>query len=255
MKRLFIIAVAVFSLCSCSILSSINWNPDQLASAAGKTMAAASISDAQIAQLSAQAVAQMDQKNKVNTGAYAERLGKLLSGVKVDGLDLNFKVYETQEVNAFACADGSIRVYSALMDVMDDGELLAIIGHEIGHVVHQDSKNAMKKAYMASAARDLVGAAGTVGAVSSAVMGDISEAFLSAKFSQKQEFKADDYGYNFAIANGQSPYSMATALEKLVGLANGKQASAVAQMFSSHPDSAKRAAIVRKKADEYTAGK
>ena len=66
---------------------------------------------------------------------------------------------------------------------------------------------------------------------------------------------ADDYGYNFAIANGQSPYSMATALEKLVGLANGKQASAVAQMFSSHPDSAKRAAIVRKKADEYTARK
>lgn len=251
MKRILIIAAACLSMCSCSVLGSINWNSQALASAAGKAMTAASITDAQIVQLSAQSVAQLDSQNKVETGPYQARLKKLLSGVKVNGLDLNFKVYQTQEVNAFACADGSIRVYTGLMDVMDDGELLAIIGHEIGHVVHQDSKNAMKKAYLASAARDAIAAAGSVGAVSSAVLGDISEAFVSAKFSQKQEYAADEYGFNFAIDNGQSPYAMATALEKLVNLSNGKQASAVAQMFSSHPDSAKRAAIVREKAKNY----
>ena len=253
MKRFIIIAAACMSLCSCSLLGAINWNPEALASAAGKAMTAASITDAQIVQLSAQSVAQMDAQNKVETGAYAQRLSRLLSHVKVDGIkQLNFKVYNTPEINAFACADGSIRVYTGLMDVMDDGELLAILGHEIGHVVHQDSKNAMKKAYMASAARDVVASAGSLGAISSAVMGDISEAFLQAKFSQKQEFAADEYGFNFAVANGQSPYSMATALEKLVNLSNGRQASAVAQMFSSHPDSAKRAAIMRQKAVEYT---
>jgi len=42
------------------------------------------------------------------------------------------------DVNAFACGDGSIRVFSALMDLMDDDELMAISGHEIGHVVHAD---------------------------------------------------------------------------------------------------------------------
>lgn len=251
MKRFLIIAAACMSLCSCSLLGAINWNSEALASAAGKAMTAASITDAQIVQLSAQSVAQMDQQNKIDTGAYQARLKKLLSNVKVGGLDLNFKVYLTDEINAFACADGSIRVYSGLMDVMDDGELLAIIGHEIGHVVHQDSKNAMKKAYMASAARDAIAAAGTAGALSSAMLGDISEAFVSAKFSQKQEYAADEYGFQFAIDNGQSPYSMATALEKLVNLSNGRQASAVAQMFSSHPDSAKRAAIVREMAKNY----
>lgn len=247
--------VATLSFCSCSVLASIGWNPAGLASAATKAMTAASISDEQIIQLSAQSVAQMDRQNTVDTGAYSQRLSKLLSGVQVDGLPLNFKVYKTQEVNAFACADGSIRVYSGLMDVMEDGELMAIIGHEIGHVVHQDSKNSMKKAYLASAARDLIGSAGSVGAISSAVLGDISEAFVQAKFSQKQEFAADEYGYEFSIRNNQSPYSMATALEKLVNMSQGQKASAVAQMFSSHPDSALRAEKVRKKADDYTKNK
>ena len=255
MKRLIIISAALLSLCSCSILSNINWDAGQLISAAGKAMTAASITDSQIIQLSAQSVAQLDNQNRIDTGAYQARLSKLLSGVRVEGINsLNFKVYQTKEVNAFALADGSIRVYTGLMDVMDDGELMAIIGHEIGHVVHQDSKNAMKKAYMASAARDIVASAGTLGAISSAVMGDISEAFLQAQFSQKQEFAADEYGFAFSTAHGKSPYSMATALEKIVKL-QGQKASEVAQMFSSHPDSEKRASIMRKKANEYYTAK
>ena len=52
------------------------------------------------------------------------------------------------DVNAFACGDGSIRVFSSLMDLMDDDQLMAIIGHEIGHVVHADVKHAMKNAYL-----------------------------------------------------------------------------------------------------------
>ena len=245
------ILAAAWTFTGCGLLASMNWNEEALASAAGKAVTAMSITDEQIAQLCQQSIATLDQQNTIDTGTYYTRLSKLLSGVTVQGLKLNFKVYRTNEINAFASGDGSIRVYTGLMDVMTDDELMAIIGHEIGHVVHQDSKNAMKKAYMASAARDAIAAAGSVGAVSSAVLGDISEAFVSAKFSQKQEFAADEYGFEFAIANGQSPYSMATALEKLVNLSNGRQASAVAQMFSSHPDSAKRAAIVREKAKNY----
>ena len=34
------------------------------------------------------------------------------------------------------------------MKIMDDDEVFAVIGHEIGHVVHSDSKDAMKNAYL-----------------------------------------------------------------------------------------------------------
>ena len=80
--------------------------------------------------------------------------------IDADGLPLNFKVYEATEVNAFACADGSVRVYSALMDAMDDNELLGVIGHEIGHVAHRDSRKAFQTALMTSALKDGIASRG-----------------------------------------------------------------------------------------------
>jgi len=238
---------AALTLSSCSIM----WDAQALSSATAKALTAASINDEQIIELSKESVAKMDASAQIDNGAYQQRLARVLSGVNtVGGKPLNFKVYKTNQVNAFALADGSIRVYSGLMDVMNDAELTAIIGHEIGHVAHGDSKKAMKKAYLASAARDLVGAAGTVGAVSSALLGDITESFANAQFSQAQEYQADEYGYQFSVSRGCSAYSMANALEKLVGLSKGSQASAVAQMFSSHPDSEKRAAKMKLKASQ-----
>lgn len=251
MKRLILLLAAAWTLTGCGLLANINWNEEQLASAVGKAATAASISDEQITQLCAQSIAELDRKNTVDNGVYLQRLAKLMNGVTVQGLNLNLKVYKTPEINAFASGDGSIRVYTGLMDVMTDDELMAIIGHEIGHVVHQDTKNAMKKAYLASAAADLIGAAGSVGAVAQGMAGQLAEAYVNAQFSQKQEYLADDFGFEFAVQTGHSPYSMCNALEKLVNLSQGSQASAVAQMFSSHPDSAKRAARIKSKAESY----
>lgn len=135
------------------------------------------------------------------------------------------------------------------MDLMDDDELMAIIGHEIGHVVHADVKHAMKNAYLASAARGVVGSTGGAAAkLTDSQLGDVVQAFTSAQFSQKQEYEADEYGMQFCIEQGFDPYGMARSLEKLVALSNGAKASTVQKMFSSHPDSDKRAARMRDKA-------
>ena len=246
---------AACALTGCSLLGNVSWNEAQINSAAEKAIAAMSITDDQIVQLCSQSIAQLDKQATIETGTYLTRLNKLMKGVTVDGLTLNFKVYKTSEINAFASGDGSIRVYTGLMDVMTDDELMAIIGHEIGHVVHQDTKNAMKKAYMASAASDIIGAAGSVGALAQSMVGSIAESFVNAQFSQKQEYAADDYGFQFAVKYGHSPYSMCSALQKLVNLSQGTQASAVAQMFSSHPDSAKRAERIKSKAETYVLSK
>lgn len=116
---------------------------------AGKDVAkAVTLSDKDIADLSREAVEWMDANNPIadETTEYGARLKRLTEGItEINGLPLNFKVYHVVDVNAFACGDGSIRVFSALMDLMDDDELMAIIGHEIGHVVHADVKHAMKK--------------------------------------------------------------------------------------------------------------
>lgn len=227
----------------------------KLLKAAAAAATAIKLSDADIAQLSRDAVRQMDATNKLSdpSSAYSVRLRKLTEGItEADGLPLNFKVYETDEINAFACGDGSIRVFSALMDVMDDDQLMGIIGHEIGHVVHTDVKDAMKKAYLAQAAKGLISATdGKLAKITDSQLGDIVTAFSQAQFSQKQEFEADDYGFDFCTAHGFSPYGMGSSLEKLVELSNGAQSSAIQRMFSSHPDSAERARRACAKAEEY----
>ncbi|MCH5308275.1 MAG: M48 family metallopeptidase [Prevotella sp.] len=230
-------------------------NTSKVAKAVGNVGSAITLSDADIARMSHESVVWMDEHNPIDTTEYDARLKRLTAGItEVDGLPLNFKVYYVIDINAFACGDGSIRVFSSLMDIMDDDELMAIIGHEIGHVVHHDVKNAMKNAYLASAAVNAAGAAGgVVGKLSDSQLGDLATALMDAKFSQKQEYAADEYGFEFAVKHGFSPYGMANGLNKLVELSKGAKASAIQKMFSSHPDSEKRAVRMKEKADEYVA--
>ena len=251
MKRLIPILMAALLLCSCSALSNVNWNADAINSAVGKAATAASISDDQIVELCRQSVAQLDAQNTVETGKYHQRLMKLVSGISVPGLTLNYKVYKKDEINAFACGDGSVRVYTGLMDIMTDDELMGVLGHEIGHVVHKDSKKAMKKAYMNSALRDAVASAGSLGAVTSSLLGDLGEAYLNSQFSQKQELAADDYGFEFTVKNGRDPYSMANALGKLAKLSKTSN-NKLEMMFSSHPDATLRTSRMKERAVQYS---
>ncbi|MBR5043673.1 MAG: M48 family metalloprotease [Bacteroidales bacterium] len=252
MKRFFIIVATALSLCSCSILGGIDWNAEGLASAAGKAATAASISDEMVVELCRQSIVSLDQQNVIDNGAYKQRLARVLSGLtELDGMPLNFAVYKTTDINAFACGDGSIRVYSGLMDIMDDEELTAIIGHELGHVRNKDTKRAIKNAYVASAARDILASAGAYGSMASALLGDIGEALVSAQFSQAQEYKADEHGCQFAIDRGLSPYSMYNALNKLNQLSDGSGGSTIAHMFADHPQTEKRMERMKKMAQKY----
>lgn len=233
-------------------------NTTKLAEAGKDVAKAITLSDADIAALSREAVEWMDANNPVadENSEYTKRLNKLTENIKeVNGLPLNFKVYEVIDVNAFACGDGSIRVFSSLMDLMDDEELIGVIGHEIGHVVHADTKHAIKNAYLSSAARNAAGSAegSVVAKLSDSELGEIATAFTNAQFSQSQESDADEYGFGFAIQYGFSPYSMANSLAKLEELSSGAKTSTVQKMFSSHPDSKKRAAKMKEKADKYVA--
>lgn len=218
---------------------------------------AVSLSDDDIVRMSREAVEWMDAHNPIadETTPYGERLKRLTENVR-SRAELNSRFTTSSDVNAFACGDGSIRVFSSLMDLMTDDELMAIIGHEIGHVVHADVKAAMKNAYLSSAARNAAGSVegSTLAKLSDSELGELTTAFTGAQFSQKQENAADDYGLEFCVRNGIDPYAMSNSLNRLVELSGGEKASTVQKMFSSHPDSEKRAARMKAKADALQQG-
>ena len=154
--------------------------------------------------------------------------------------DLIFKVYYVIDVNAFACADGSVRVFSSLMDIMTDEELLGVIGHEVGHVAHKDSKNGFRTALLTSALKDGISSqGGKAAALTDSQLGDLGEALVNATYSQKQERAADDYGYEFLKKAGKNPWAMALSFQKLKKLqeeAGAQKSSKLNQLFSTHPD-------------------
>lgn len=230
-------------------------NVDKAGKALKDVATAVTLSDADVIALCKESMEWMDANNPIadETTEYGQRLARLTKDIKeVNGLPLNFKVYHVIDINAFACGDGSIRVFSSLMDIMDDDELMGIIGHEIGHIAGSDVKDAMKNAYLTSAAINAAGAASnTVAKLSDTQLGDLANAFMGAQFSQKQEYAADDYGFKICIEHGFSPYGMANSLKKLVELSQGAKSSTVQKMFSSHPDSEARAKRMEKVAEKY----
>jgi len=131
-----------------------------------------------------------------------------------------------------------------LMDMMTDDELLGVIGHEMGHVALGHSKKAMQTAYTVSAARDAASAAGgsTVAALNSSQLGDMTEKFVNAQFSQSQESAADDYSFDQLKARGLQTQGLVTAFQKLAKLDGGKSS-----MMSSHPSSTKRAEHIQQR--------
>ena len=241
-------------LLACSNLGYAQFNLKKAVGSATKAVQAFTLTDQQMADYVKESVDWMDKHNPVlpDDDPYTQRLNKLVEGITdADGIPLNFKVYNVVDVNAFACPDGSVRVFAALMDIMDDDELVGIIGHEIGHVVKRHSKNAFKTELLTGAVKDAISASnGKLAALTDSQLGALGESLINAKYSQKQEKEADDCGYDFLVANGRNPWGMVKSFEKLQNLEGSTKSTTVQKMFSSHPETKERIERMTKRCEK-----
>lgn len=252
MKKIILGIITLFVLSGCTALKVVD--PNAAMNAGAAAVQALTISDAQIAQLCSEYMAQTDKENTIMPASseYTQRLNRVMARFKnIKDLNLNYKVYQSNTVNAFASGDGSVRVYSALMDVMNDDELFAVIGHELGHLINKDVRDAYRTAYLVVAARyGLAAVNTTAGALSTGFLGDLGQQLASAAYSRKQETQADETAFQFCVTNGVDPFAMYHALNVLlkIGGSTGSQ-GAVAQAFSDHPDTQKRANHIKELAE------
>jgi putative metalloprotease len=241
-RRQFVLLTTLFSGISAVNNAAAQFNIGK-ALDAGKTLVGSeTLSDDDLRSYFDQMAANSDRRNRVagSGDAYGKRLAKLTNGLeKHDGLDLNYKVYLTPEINAFAMANGTVRVYSGLMDKFTDDEIRYVIGHEIGHVKAGHTKARIQTAMRTSALKSAVSSAGGKTAVlAESQLGDLFAKVILAQHSQANEREADDYALTFMKAKKFPAVACVTALEKLDALSSG---SGGASWLSTHPSPKERA--------------
>ena len=241
--------LATVALTGCETMK--NADTSALMGAGGAAFKAMSLTDGDVVNMSNQSCEAMDAESKIApaNSPYARRLATVIQNMptSVNGQAANYKVYLTEDVNAWAMANGCIRVYSGLMDLMNDDELRGVIGHEIGHVALGHSKKRMQTAYAASAARSIAANSGNsaLASLSRSQAGELAEKFVHAQFSQAQESAADDYSFDVLTERKLERKGLVTGFEKLAKLGGSSGPS----LMSSHPPSSERAARMQKRLD------
>jgi metalloprotease len=243
--RLVIAASAFALLAACSSVGNVD--PSALIQSGQLATQAATLSDTDVRALSDKSCAQLDSENKIAApnSKYQKRLDKIAAqlGDNINGTPVNYKVYLTKDVNAWAMANGCVRVYSGLMDMMNDSEVRGVVGHEMGHVALGHTKKAMQVAYTTSAVRSVASSTGGVAAaLSGSQLGEFSEKLINAQFSQAQESAADDYSFDLQKKKKLDPSGLVTAFNKLAQADGGKSS-----ILSSHPASPARAQHIQQR--------
>lgn len=245
--KIKLIALSILGL----TLNACQVTPANLIETSAQAYETVTLSDEDVKKLSDDSCANMDSQSKIArpTSPYTERLNKIAKtlGYNVNGTTINYKVYITEEVNAWAMANGCVRVYSGLMDKMTDNEIQGVLGHELGHVALGHAKKAIQVAYATQLTRGLISAStnSTIATLSQSQLGDLTEKIINSRFSQKQETQADNYSFSFLVEKGINPIGIANAFDKLD---SGKSS-----ILSTHPSSKKRAENIRQKIDEMNA--
>src|SRR4051812_4581184 len=143
-----------------------------------------------------------------------------------------FKVLNSQLINAFALPGGKIYVTRGLLGKLEnEAQLAGILGHEIAHVVCGHTAGQLQRV---QAAQD--------GALMNAIVGgfgsDQVNPFVAGqrRFSREQEKEADLYGLNYMARQGYDPRAVLRIMDIFQYACGDQRPEAV----SSHPSSDNR---------------
>ncbi len=160
-------------------------------------------------------------------------------------LDWTFIVLDTDGVNAFAAPGGFVHITrGALGLIKSEAELAAVLGHEIGHVAHEHTLNAIRKANAVDLASDA--ALADRGQFLDRVADFAYDSVLEGKFDRGDELDADSFAVGIARKLGYAPGMLADFLGKLA--ARNEASQERNGLFASHPETTERIDSIRKMA-------
>ncbi len=166
------------------------------------------------------------------------------------GLDYQFRVIQSDQINAFAAPGGFIYFYTGLLKIMEsEAEFAAVMAHEISHVVARHGIKRVQAAMGAQLAYQLVfGEEGAGQALDAAIGIGLNLTF--ADYSREAEREADRYGVIYMTRAGYDPRATADMFQALAEAGGGGERNVFENLFASHPETQERINNVKEQVNQ-----
>ncbi len=190
--------------------------------------------------------------------AYVQQVGKKLAQ-KSDRPELpyDFVILNNSIPNAWALPGGKIAVNRGLLlELEDESQLAAVLGHEIVHAAARHGAKQMTKGMIMGTGVQLVGLAAEQKGLGDWVVAgaNIGANLLQTKYGREQELESDRYGMDYMGRAGYDPVGAVKLQETFLRLSEGRNPSWLEGLFASHPPSSERLNANKKHAAELPPG-
>ncbi len=184
--------------------------------------------------------------------AYVNQVGQRLAVVSDrTQLPYEFVVLNSDIPNAWALPGGKIAINRGLLiELEDEAQLAAVLGHEIVHAAARHSAQQMTQSTLLGVAAQVATVAGQKTEYGELIgMGSQLGANLyQAHYGRDQELEADYYGMTYMARAGYDPSAAIELQQTFVRLSEGQQSNWLNGLFSSHPPSQQRVDANRQQA-------
>lgn len=209
------------------------------------------VSQGQMAQLASSAWTDLQKQEQVtNDPRYNSRVNRvaprIISAAGGNPAEWEVRVFQSDQLNAFALPGGKIGIYTGILDLMEnDDQIAAVIGHEVAHVNFNHSGERYSQATATQAglgvAQAAVGGSQT-GAVALQALGLGAQVGVLLPFSRKHELESDKFGVRYMHRAGYDANEAVRFWQKMASSKGGS----VPEILATHPSDATRIAALER---------
>lgn len=204
-------------------------------------------------QLGEQAFQQVLQKETLSANkdytAVVERVGKRIAAVtNLPNLKWEFRLIESDQLNAFALPGGKTAIYTAMLPVCkNEAGLAAVMGHEIAHVIARHGAQRMSQDMVVQAGMATAAISMADNSQRGMIMGALglgAQLGVMLPFSRGMESEADEIGTIYMAKAGYDPAEAEQFWRRFASVKTGSKQPP--EFLSTHPADATRINQIRR---------
>jgi len=195
--------------------------------------------EAQVDQMGLQAFNTLKQQKPISHNKKFNQISHCIANAitQETGGKWEVVVFQDNSPNAFALPGNKIGVHTGMLKLVDDqGQLAAVIGHEIGHVLAKHSNERASQELAVNEGMSIIQAIGApqsaLGQTAFGLLGVGAQYGILMPYSRIQESEADMIGVDLMAKAGFDPRQSISLWQKMEQASHGQQPI---EFMSTHP--------------------